>query len=61
MVRDEIWQRVLGTDCKHEWKIFNDTNEKGKGTLTFYCKGCLKLAKTKKEYFYDYTIKKEKK
>ena len=36
--------------CKHEFKIFNDTNLKGSGILSFYCSKCLQLRKIKKEY-----------
>ena len=42
--------QVIEMQCKHEFKIFNDTNLKGSGILSFYCSKCLQLRKIKKEY-----------
>lgn len=34
--------------CAHEWRIFKDSDVKGR--LTFYCQKCLELRKIDKKY-----------
>jgi hypothetical protein len=34
----------------HNWHIFRDSALNNSGYLTFFCNGCLKLKKIKKEY-----------
>jgi len=35
---------------EHIWRIFNDPDLRNTGYLSFFCQGCLALAKIKKEY-----------
>ena len=39
-----------GNKCDHNWKIFNDTELKGSGEMSFYCTKCLAMQKKKTEY-----------
>ena len=37
-------------ECKHNWRLFNDPEQRNSGNLTFFCAYCLALKKVKKEY-----------